>query len=63
MIQSTLVAKQFFVDNDIDWWHTPAESPDLNPIERVWSHIKQYLTHTIRPQNKAELIAGIKQLW
>ena len=57
------VAKQFFHDNNINWWQTPAESPDLNPIERVWSHLKQYLTHTYKPKNKKELIDGIKQFW
>jgi len=57
------LAQQFFNDNNINWWKTPAESPDLNPIERVWSHLKQYLTHTIKPRNKNELIEGIKQYW
>ena len=35
----------------INWWYTPAESPHLNPIERVWSHMKQYLTYTVKPKN------------
>jgi len=40
------VANQFLEDNKINRWKMPAESPDLNPIERVWSHLKQFLTHT-----------------
>ena len=39
MIQSTHLyrrAKQFFEDNGINWWKTPAEAPDLNPIENLW---------------------------
>lgn len=56
-------AKQFFDDNNINWWQTPAESPDLNPIKQVWSHLKQYLTHIIKPKNKQELIDGIKHFW
>lgn len=55
------LAKQFLRDNNVIWWPTPAEPPDLNPIERVWSHLKQYLTHTYKPNNKNELINGIKQ--
>lgn len=57
------VAKDYFNREGIDWWRTPAESPDLNPIERVWSHLKQYLTYVIKPTNKQELIDGIKQFW
>lgn len=56
-------AKQFFENNNIDWWRTPAESPDLNPIERVWSHLKQFLTHTYKPTNKDQLVRGIKEFW
>jgi len=56
-------AQKFFQDNNIHWWRTPAESPDLNPIERVWSHLKQYLTHTYKPKSKTDLIEGIKQFW
>ena len=47
----------------INLWRTPAESPDLNPIERVWSHLKQYLTYQIKPRNKQELVDGIKKFW
>ena len=57
------LGKDFFTREGINWWRTPAESPDLNPIERVWSHLKQYLTYIIKPRNKQELIDGIRQFW
>lgn len=25
-----------FQDNEINWWKTPSESPDCNPIENLW---------------------------
>ena len=30
------VARTFFEENEISWWRTPLESPDLNPIENLW---------------------------
>ena len=57
------IAREFFNQNHINWWKTPAESPDFNPIERVWNQLKQFLTHTVRPTNKQELVNGIKLFW
>ncbi len=30
---TSLDARALLVDNGINWWRTPAESPDSNPIE------------------------------
>ena len=57
-------AKELFENEGINWWHTPAEFPDLHLIERVWSHLKYYLANTIKkPSNKQELVEGIKSFW
>lgn len=41
---------------------TPASSPDLNPIENVWSAMKTYLRSVVKPKKKEELVQGIVSL-
>ena len=47
----------------INWWHTPAESPDLNPIENMWHELKEYNRRVVKPKTKEEFINGIEQFW
>lgn len=35
-------AKNFFAEKGINWWPTPPESPDANPIENIWHELKVY---------------------
>ena len=50
-------AKAFF---EINWWQTPPESPDLNPIENLWHELKEHLRAKVKPQNQHKLVTGIK---
>ena len=56
--------QDFFKTKNIEWWKTPAESPDLNPIEKVCGSMKNYLrgVHFRDPNNRnlAGLKTGIK---
>ena len=31
---------QFLNDEGVNWWKTPPESPDLNPIENLWHELR-----------------------
>lgn len=42
---------------------TPASSPDLNPIENIWSAMKTYLRSVVKPKKKDELVKGIHAFW
>ena len=50
-------------DHDINWWKTPAESPDINPIENLWHELKEFLRRVVKPKNKQELVERILQFW
>ena len=56
-------AKSFFEEKNINWWPTPPESPDLNPIEDLWHELKFYLESKVKPRHKQELVDGIKKFW
>ena len=57
------LARQFFDDEGINWWPTPPESPDLNPIENMWHELKEYIRREVKPRSKRELTTGIKAFW
>ena len=55
--------KAYLTERGINWWKTPAESPDLNPIENVWGSMKYYLRHHFKPRDIQSLQTGIKKFW
>ena len=56
-------AQDFYARSGINWWRTPAESPDLNPIENLWHELKEYVRREVKPTTKLELITGINAFW
>ena len=46
----------------VNWWKSPAESLDLNPIE-VWGSMKTYLGDKHKPKNLEQLKEGIRTYW
>ena len=57
------LTRTFMEENDINWWKTPPESPDLNPIELQWHKLKHFLRTTVKLKTKEELADGISSFW
>ena len=57
IVSAHLAANQ--VDTLENW---PAESPDLNPIENLWSHLNTLIDAEL-PRTMSELIAATKVAW
>ena len=55
-------AKNFMIENNINWFKTPAESPDLNVIENVWAAMKSY-TGNEAPRTQDALVATLLRFW
>ena len=53
----------YFYRNTLYHFKTPAQSPDLNPIELVWNDLKNYLANEYCPNNINELVNGIRRFW
>ena len=51
---------QYMTDHEINWWPTPPESPDLNPIEMLWNEMKNYCELA---QTRDELHQKILAFW
>ena len=55
--------RDFLKKKEVNWWRTPPESPDLNPIECVWGSLKYYLRYHYKPKNLDSLTDGIQVFW
>lgn len=56
-------AQDFFSRSNINWWRTPPESPDMNPIENLWHELKEFIRREVKPKSKEELVRGILRFW
>ena len=55
--------KKWFQDKEIDVINWPAQSPDLNPIEHLWDHLKRKLRVSPPPRNLDQLWDQVQEIW
>lgn len=55
-------AKEYFKKNEVNVLEWPPQSPDLNPIEHVWSHLKVALGPH-RSTSKSDMKEKVKKAW
>ena len=56
------VVKEFLMKNRVKVLDWPGNSPDLNPIENLWSQMKDLVAEK-QPPSAAALVAAIKDVW
>jgi len=53
----------FMQEKGINWWKSPAESPDINVVENIWAEMKFHIRTKVKPDNQDQLIAGLREFW
>ena len=59
---TSLLAKSWFASNEIEVMDWPAQSPDLNPIDNLWTDVKKAIFKA-KPKNVASLWTVVQTAW
>jgi transposase len=63
-VHTAMISRKFRTDHHIDTLEHPAQSPDVNPIEHVWKHLKVMVNkRLVRPRNLEELWEALSEEW
>ncbi len=55
-------AREYFAANNIEVMLWPSQSPDLNPIEHLWAHMKKEVARN-KPKNLKDLKSILMRCW
>ncbi|GMR40265.1 hypothetical protein PMAYCL1PPCAC_10460, partial [Pristionchus mayeri] len=55
--------RSYMANEEIETMEWPAESPDLNPVEMAWAHMKQWLQSNDKGASLTSLEEGIREWW
>ena len=59
---TAMIVKQWLAENRVNLLEWPAQSPDLNPIEHIWSELERRCSGR-NPKNKTELVELAMKQW
>lgn len=59
---SSKLAREYFADKKINVMSWPSQSPDMNPIEHLWDHLKRKIKARL-PKNYTELKRIAQEEW
>lgn len=57
------LVKDWFAHKNIDVLRWVSQSPDLNPIENLWNHVKKEIAKRDKPSNKENLWEIVQEVW
>ena len=57
-----MLVKQWFNEENVTVMNWPAQSPDLNPLENLWDHLKSFVKKK-NPHNVKGLWTSIDEAW
>ena len=55
--------QRWLLDNNIRLLDWPPQSPDINPLEHLWGHLKQHLKYDTPPKGVHELWERLVKEW
>jgi hypothetical protein len=56
--------REWLMDNKVPEMDWPAQSPDLNPIERLWDELEhRFRSRPLRPTSLTALAAALQEEW